>query len=233
MISTPATEQLQLGVSVFFVGSFSYPFDGSKHLFDVDHILYGTMDGHANMATSQLSMLVTMNGVGSLQIKPGQQNSGLPLGISLPDWFGYLFLGFQGTYGTVDIQDYAVNLNPDVDANFRIQKTFSPIDLFDANLKLTPTNSLVFHRYTTTDTSTEKFDLNVILPVGCLTLSTRPGLAEMVQDGIHLDSANGPQMVSFVDPGGEVAPWILDLFAYATSPIGGMNFDYNLSPGGC
>ena len=65
----------------------------------------------------------------------------------MPDWFGYLFLAAKGTYGTLDVQDYNVNVNSDIDVNFRILKTFSPIDLFDTELKLGPSSSLWFRRY--------------------------------------------------------------------------------------
>jgi len=219
---------------VFFTGDLNYTFDGSQHLFDVDHLLFGTMDGHANIHPSTLGLMVTMNGIENLSLKPGQQNSGLPLGISLPDWFGYLFLGVQGTYGNVVIQDYNVNLNPDVDANFRIQRTFSPVDLFATNLKLGPAKALTFRRYLPADSSNEKFDLSVgPVAFGCLTLTTKPGLASTAPDGMQLNGSDGPQMVSFIDPGDQVAPWLFDLFAYATTPIGGMSFDYNFAPLGC
>ena len=236
--SSPATEQVQMGVAVFFTGDLNYTFDGGKHLFDVSPggipLLYGTMEGHANMHSSTLGLMVTMNGIEKLSLKPGQKNSGLPLGIELPDWFGYLFLGVQGTYGSVDIQDYNVDLNPDVDATFRVQRTFSPVDLFTTNLKLSHASSLYFHRYMPDKTSTEKLNLEIAgAAFGCLTLSTKPGIAEVVPDGVEMNGSDGPQMVSFLDPSGQVDPSILDMFAYATSSIGGMSFDYDFSAGGC
>ncbi|NUP50642.1 MAG: hypothetical protein HOW97_25515 [Catenulispora sp.] len=236
--SNPTTAQVMMGVAVFFTGDLNYTFDGGKHLFDVSPggvpLLYGTMEGHANVHSSTLGLMVTMNNIDKLSLKPGQKNSGLPLGIELPDWFGYLFLGVQGTYGSVDIQDYNVDLNPDVDATFRVQRTFSPVDLFSTNLKLGHASSLYFHRYMPSKTSTEKFDLEVAgAAFGCLTLSTKPGIAEVVPDGVELNGSDGAQMVSFLDPSGQVDPSILDMFAYATSSIGGMSFDDDFSAGGC
>jgi hypothetical protein len=40
-------------------------------------------------------------------------------------------------------------------------------------------------------------------------------------------------MVSFLYPDYQVDPEILDMFAYAASPIGGTSFDYGCSFGGC
>lgn len=231
--STPATQQVQLAVAVFVGSPIAYNFDGNQHLFDVDDLLYGTMQGHANINPSHLAMMVTMNNIALVSIKPGQQNSGLPFNITLPAFFGYLYLAFQGTYSTIDVQDYNVDLHLDVSATFRLQKTFSPIDLFDATLTLGPANSLVFHRYTTTASSVEKFDISVLVTVGCLTLTTKPGDTESAVDGIELNSADGPQMISFIDPGGQVPTWILDLFAYANTSIGGMSFSPDVSAGGC
>jgi hypothetical protein len=247
--STPATQQVQLGVSVFVGGPIIYNFDGGKHLFDVAwhgiNLLYGTMGGHADInpkpnQTSHIGMLVTLNDISSVTIKPGQQNSGLPLGITLPAFFGYLYLAFigapgSGGYSTIDVQNYDVSLNLDVNATFRLHRTFSPVDLFSATLTLGPADSLEFHRYTTTASSVETFNVSIagIVPLGCLSLTTKPGGAETARDGIGLSSSDGPQMISFLDPGGQVSSWILDLFAYANTSIGGMSFDWNFLPTSC
>ncbi len=221
LASRPDTEQFQIGVSVFTSDIPNSPApDG--HLFDVaDGLIYGTLEGHWGIRESAVSMLVSANGIADLQIAPGKKHSGLPLGISLPDWMGLFFQGFDGDYGSVDIQAYDVNLNPDVDMLFRIQKGIKPsVDLFDAPLKLTPSDHLLFHHYRMDVTTTTPFDLALgPVTVGCLKLNTKPGAVTPQADSIHIDPKDGPQIVSLIDPGGQVPEYILNLFAYATSPF--------------
>ncbi|KPH99553.1 hypothetical protein OK074_0682 [Actinobacteria bacterium OK074] len=231
--SVPTTGQFQLGLSVFTEDIPNQPVP-TDDLFSVaGGLITGNLEGHWGVRQSNVSLLVSADDVSELNVQPGRQNTGLPLGISLPDWMGLFFQGFSGTYGSVDLQAYDVDLNPDVDINFRIEKP--GVDLFDQRLQLTPSKQLFMHHYRMDYTTTTPFDIEEAgIPIGCLKLNTKPGADIPRQaDSLHLDSAEGPQIVSILDPGGQVPEYVLNLFAYATSPFAPISYTTDWSAGGC
>jgi hypothetical protein len=231
--STPDTGQFQLGLSVFTTDIPNQPAP-TDDLFSVaGGLITGNLEGHWGVRQSTVSLLVSANDIGELIVQPGRQNTGLPLGISLPDWMGLFFQGFSGTYGSVDLQAYDVDLNPDVDINFRVEKP--GVDLFDQRLTLTPSHQLYMHHYRMDRTTTTPFDIKEAgLTIGCLKLNTMPGADIPPQAGsLHLDPSQGPQIVSILDPGGQVPEYVLNLFAYATSPFAPISYTTDWSVGGC
>ncbi|WP_214413930.1 hypothetical protein [Sphaerisporangium fuscum] len=160
-----------------------------------------------------------VHGMSWLRIRPGK----VPFGMRAPGELGYVSPGFEGRYDHLDIRAGGVDLKPDVNLDVRIARSIGD-DAFKDTLKLGPAKSLEFRRY---DQRERPISGRQGLRIGrtsiaCVTIDTRPGFASADRDGsIRLRGADGPQMVSLLDPGGQVQGYALDLLTQFMSPFTG------------
>ncbi|MEV7969416.1 hypothetical protein AB0O34_26035 [Sphaerisporangium sp. NPDC088356] len=178
------------------------------------------MDGGFALDQSRIEdVSLGVHGMSWLKIRPGR----IPFGMRAPRELGYISPGFEGGYDHVDIRAAGIDLKPDVQLDVRIARGIGE-NLFKDTLKLGPATSLEFRRY---DQRTRPISARQALkagdtPVACLTIGTKPGFAAARPAGsITLRGADGPQMVSLLDPGGQVQGYALDLLSQFMSPFDG------------
>ncbi|MER7015193.1 hypothetical protein ABT324_27495 [Saccharopolyspora sp. NPDC000359] len=80
-----------------------------------------------------------------------------------------------------------------------------------------------------------KFELELgPVELVCLELGSKPSMAESVNNGITLSGADGQQSLTFLDPGGDVPDYILDLASVVSTPFGEEDVEVtDYSAGGC
>ncbi|WP_204058646.1 hypothetical protein [Microbispora corallina] len=176
------------------------------------------MNGHYGAGPSRVADLsVGVHAMSWLRIRPGR----IPFGLAAPPALGFLTPGFEGVYDHLDIRTDGVDLRPDVKLAVRIDRAVGA-DAFRDTLRLGPATSLRLRRY---DGVLRPISARQPVGVGparlaCLTIGTRPGLAAPPSTGaITLRGADGPQVVSLLDPGGQVPGYAVDLLAHMMSPF--------------
>ncbi|WP_248962153.1 hypothetical protein [Sphaerisporangium perillae] len=173
-----------------------------------------------------------VHGMSWLRIRPGR----IPFGMRAPGEFGYVSPGFEGNYDHLDLRAGGVDLRPDVRLDVRIARDIGK-DVFKDTLELGSATSLEFRRY---DQRTRPISAKQALkvgatPVACLTIDTKPGLAAARRtNSVTLRGADGPQVVSLLDPGGQVQGYALDLLSQFMSPFDGAGWKVSgLTAGRC
>ncbi|WP_405150187.1 hypothetical protein OG589_16945 [Sphaerisporangium sp. NBC_01403] len=191
------------------------------------------LDGDFALGQSRIEdVSLGVHGMSWLRIRPGR----IPFGMRAPSELGYISPGFEGAYDHVDIRAGGIDLRPDVKLDVRIARSVGK-DVFKDTLRLGPATSLEFRRY---DQRTRPISARQALkvgatPIACLSIDTRPGFAAARRAGsITLRGADGPQMVSLLDPGGQVQGYALDLLSQFMSPFAGAGWKVSgLTTGRC
>ncbi|WP_344580308.1 hypothetical protein [Nonomuraea roseoviolacea] len=152
-----------------------------------------------------------------LRVRPGR----VPFGLKAPAAVGYLAPGFEGAYGRLDIAAKGVDLRPDVRLDVRLSRRVGA-DVFHDSVRLGRATSLALRRY---DQRMRRIGARQSISaagvrLACLTVDARPGFAAgRTGDSITLRGADGPQMVSLLDPGGQVPDYAVDLLTHFMSPF--------------
>lgn len=154
-----------------------------------------------------------------LRVRPGK----VPFGLKAPPALGYVAPGFEGDYGTVKIAAKGVHLRPDVRMDVKLSREIGN-DVFHESVKIGPATSLALRRY---DQRMRRIgaaqEIKAAgMSIACVTVDTKPGFAAGGgTNSITLRGADGPQMVSFLDPGGQVPDYAVDLLTHFMSPFPG------------
>ncbi|MEV0612436.1 hypothetical protein AB0I81_03860 [Nonomuraea sp. NPDC050404] len=154
-----------------------------------------------------------------LRIRPGK----VPFGMKAPPGLGYVAPAFEGNYGTVKIGAKGINLRPDVKLDVRLSREIGN-DVFHEAVKIGPTTSLALRRY---DQRMRRIGAKqevkaAGISLACVTVDAKPGFAARgARNSITLRGADGPQMVSLLDPGGQVPDYAVDLLTHFMSPFQG------------
>lgn len=154
-----------------------------------------------------------------LRIRPGRA----PFGMKAPPALGYVAPGFEGDYGTVKVAAKGVNLRPDVALDVRLSREIGE-DVFRESVRIGPATSLALRRY---DQRMRRIgaaqEIRAAgIGLACVTVDAKPGFAAGAERGtITLRGADGPQMLSLLDPGGQVPDYAVDLLTHFMSPFAG------------
>ncbi|MEV6861832.1 hypothetical protein AB0M44_12620 [Streptosporangium subroseum] len=157
-----------------------------------------------------------------LKIRPGR----IPFGMAAPAALGYVTPGFEGGYDRLDLRADGVDLRPDVKLNVKVSRSVGA-DVFNQNVRLGPVRSLEFRRYDQRmrPISTKQVIKAGDLPLACVTVDTKPGfIPAKARNSITLRGAEGPQMVSLLDPGGQAPGYAVDLLSHFMSPFPGADW---------
>lgn len=167
-----------------------------------------------------------------LRIRPGK----IPFGLKAPPALGYVSPGFEGAYGRLDLRATGVDLNPDVRLGVKVSRKIGP-EVFSDSLRLTHADSVRMRRYDQQLRllSAKQAIMAGRVPVACVTLGTRPGLVSARgRNAVTLYGKAGPQLVSLLDPGGQVPGYALDLLAHFMSPFPGQEWTVSeMKTGSC
>ncbi|CAN5566404.1 hypothetical protein BH20ACT2_BH20ACT2_17730 [soil metagenome] len=172
------------------------------------------LQGSFALGTSNIDNIdFALTDISDLSIIPGNTQG------FLPALAGFLFPGITGTYGTLSVSLAGVNLRPDVDLTFRVDRTVGP-DALNETLSLRPTNFVRFHRYDQSEQVAARFQAELgPIDLVCLEVSATPGNVGFGDNTITLFGSDGPQMVALLDSGGAVNDYILDLATPFLSPF--------------
>ncbi|MCG5213141.1 hypothetical protein [Streptosporangium sp. KLBMP 9127] len=190
------------------------------------------LDGHFGFRRSTIKNLALgIHGVSWMKIRPGK----IPFEMDAPKALGFVSPGFEGAYDHIDLGASGIDLKPDVNLNVKLDRKIGP-DAYSDTLKLGPAKSLEFRRY-----DGRMRPISTKRPVkagpaeGCLTISTKPGLAAARgTNAITLYGKDGPQMVSLIDPGSQVQDYAIDLLSHFMSPYPGAAWEVtDFSTGAC
>ncbi|MFC4120791.1 hypothetical protein [Nonomuraea zeae] len=157
-----------------------------------------------------------------LRIRPGK----IPFGLKAPPALGYLAPGFEGDYDRVKLAAKGVDLRPDVSVDVRLSREIGG-DVFHDSVRLGPTGSLALRRY---DQRMRRIGAKqqiqaAGISLACVTVDAKPGFAAGGSgNSITLRGADGPQMVSLLDPGGQVPDYAVDLLTHFMSPFPGADW---------
>ncbi|MER6581744.1 hypothetical protein [Nonomuraea sp. NPDC001023] len=152
-----------------------------------------------------------------LRVRPGR----IPFGLKAPAAAGFLAPGFEGAYDRLRLAAKGVDLRPDVSLRVRLSRRIGP-DAFTGSLRLTRATSLALRRY---DQRMRRIGARQEIAaagigLACLTVDAKPGFASGGRGGsITLRGSDGPQMVSFLDPGGQAPDYAVDLLTHFMSPF--------------
>ncbi|MEV0163197.1 hypothetical protein [Nonomuraea fuscirosea] len=176
--------------------------------------------GRFGLAKSSIEdVAVSIRRVSWLRIRPGK----VPFGVKAPAAVGYLAPGFEGNYGTVKISAKGVNLRPDVELDVKLSREVGD-DVFREAVRIGPATSLALRRY---DQRMRRIGAKqeikaAGISLACVTVDAKPGFAAGTGGNtITLRGADGPQMVSLLDPGGQVPDYAVDLLTHFMSPFPG------------
>lgn len=176
---------------------------------DVDWTAGGIgLKGHYGIRPSSIKDLnILVTAVKELNVRPGKAPFGL--GDKIPKWAGFVFPGFDGVFGKVDVALNEVDLNPDV----KFSGT-GPIP--DPELP-GHIDKVVFHRYHP-HCGKEAIDWTP-------DIHTTPSRAELRDNAITVTSEE-PNTLFFLDirkQDGDtfIYKWLVSLMAYATWPYEG------------
>ncbi|MGN9842026.1 hypothetical protein ACTMTI_28250 [Nonomuraea sp. H19] len=157
-----------------------------------------------------------------LRIRPGK----IPFGLKAPPALGYVAPGFEGNYGRLDIAAKGVDLRPDISLEVKLSREIGD-DVFREAVRLGPATSLALRRY---DQRMRRIGAKQEIKAGdmslaCVTVDAKPGFAAGTgKNSITLRGADGPQMVSLLDPGGQVPDYAVDLLTSFMSPFPGADW---------
>lgn len=157
-----------------------------------------------------------------LRVRPGK----IPFGMKAPPALGYLAPGFEGNYGRLALAASGVNLRPDVNLKVKLSRKLGN-DIFSDSVRIGPVASLAMRRY---DQRMRRIGAKQAISaagvqLACLTLDAKPGFAAgKGTNSITLRGADGPQMVSLLDPGGQVPDYAVDLLTSFMSPFPGADW---------
>ncbi|MFE0153338.1 hypothetical protein ACFWY5_39810 [Nonomuraea sp. NPDC059007] len=162
-----------------------------------------------------------IRGLSWLKIRPGK----VPFGLKAPPALGYVTPGFEGQYTRLDLRADGVDLRPDVRLDVKLSRKIGE-DLFKESVRLVPTGDLALRRY---DQRMRRIGAKqristAGLQLACLTLDAKPGFAAGGANAITLRGADGPQMVSLLDPGGRAPDYAVDLLTHFMSPFPGADW---------
>ncbi|MFF4193869.1 hypothetical protein [Nonomuraea sp. NPDC001831] len=169
----------------------------------------------AASAVREVSLAVRR--VSWLRVRPGR----IPFGLKAPAAAGFLAPGFEGAYDRLRLAAKGVDLRPDVSLRVRLSRRIGP-DAFTGSLRLTRATSLALRRY---DQRMRRIGARQEIAaagigLACLTVDAKPGFASGGRGGsITLRGSDGPQMVSFLDPGGQAPDYAVDLLTHFMSPF--------------
>ncbi|NBE94762.1 hypothetical protein FE391_26820 [Nonomuraea sp. KC401] len=175
---------------------------------------------------------LSVQGMSWLRIRPGK----IPFGMKAPPALGYVAPAFQGKYGRLKLSADGVDLRPDVSLDVRLSRDIGN-DLFHESVRIGGTKSLAMRRY---DQRMRRIGAKQEIKaagfsVACLTVDAKPGfVAGGRKNTITLRGADGPQMVSLLDPGGQVPDYAVDLLTHFMSPFPGAEWKVaNTKAGTC
>lgn len=157
-----------------------------------------------------------------LKIRPGK----VPFGMKAPPALGFLAPGFEGNYDRIDLGANGVDLRPDVRLDVKLSRKLGE-DVFRDSMRLGPVTSLSLRRY---DQRMRRIGSKQSIraagiQLACLTVDAKPGYAAgQGTNSISLRGADGPQMVSLLDPGGQVPGYAVDLLTHFMSPFPGADW---------
>ncbi|WP_336205349.1 hypothetical protein [Nonomuraea sp. LPB2021202275-12-8] len=176
------------------------------------------VDGAFALGTSTIDDLsLAVRGLSWLKIRPGR----IPFGMKAPPALGYLTPGFEGDYARLDVGARGVRLRPDVTLAIRLSRDIGG-DVFRDSVRLGPTTSLALRRY---DQRMRRIGAKQQISaagvrLACLTVSAKPGFAAKgTANSITLRGSGGPQLISLLDPGGQVPDYAVDLLTHFMSPF--------------
>ncbi|WP_188193276.1 hypothetical protein [Nonomuraea sp. SYSU D8015] len=170
-------------------------------------------------ASSVKELGLSVRRVSWLRVRPGK----IPFGLKAPPALGYVAPGFEGHYDRLDISAKGVDLRPDVALDVRLSREIGD-DVFHESMRLGPTTSLALRRY---DQRMRRIGAKQEIEAGgislaCVTVDAKPGFAAgNGTNAITLRGADGPQMVSLLDPGGQAPDYAVDLLTHFMSPFPG------------
>ncbi|MFI9591668.1 hypothetical protein [Nonomuraea sp. NPDC052265] len=168
-------------------------------------------------ASAVREVSLTVRRVSWLRVRPGR----IPFGLKAPAAAGFLAPGFEGAYDRLDLAAKGVDLRPDVSLRVRLSRKIGE-DVFTGSLRLTPATSLALRRYDQRMRRVGARQEIAAAGIGlaCLTVDAKPGFASGGRGGsITLRGADGPQMVAFLDPGGQTPDYAVDLLTSFMSPF--------------
>ncbi|SDI42502.1 hypothetical protein [Nonomuraea jiangxiensis] len=156
-----------------------------------------------------------------LRVRPGK----VPFGLKAPPVLGYVAPGFEGDYGRLRLAAKGVDLRPDVSLQVRLSREIGN-DVFHDSVRLTRTSSLALRRYDQRmrRIGAEQEIKAAGISLACVTVDAKPGFAAGGGNSITLRGADGPQMVSLLDPGGRVPDYAVDLLTHFMSPFPGADW---------
>ncbi|GAB2923029.1 hypothetical protein ACFMQL_30295 [Nonomuraea fastidiosa] len=175
----------------------------------------------------------TISRMSWLRLRPGK----IPFGLKAPAAIGYVAPGFEGSYGTVKIAAKGVDLRPDVKLDIKLSREIGA-DVFRQSVRIGRTTSLALRRY---DQRMRRIGAKqqikaAGISLACVTVDAKPGFAAGggAANRITLRGADGPQMVSLLDPGGQVPDYAVDLLTHFMSPFPGAEWKVaGLDAGSC
>ncbi|MGI5291357.1 hypothetical protein ACQEVF_49730 [Nonomuraea polychroma] len=173
-------------------------------------------------ASSVKDLGLSVRRVSWLRVRPGK----IPFGLKAPPALGYVAPGFEGNYERLDIAAKGVDLRPDVALEVKLSREVGN-DLFRESMRLGPTTSLALRRY---DQRMRRIGAKqeieaAGISLACVTVDAKPGFAAGgTGNSITLRGADGPQMVSLLDPGGQAPDYAVDLLTHFMSPFPGADW---------
>ncbi|MER6950504.1 hypothetical protein ABT294_41440, partial [Nonomuraea sp. NPDC000554] len=165
---------------------------------------------------------LTVQRMSWLKIRPGK----IPFGMKAPPALGFVAPGFEGAYDRLSLGADGVDLRPDVRLDVRLSRKIGE-DVFHDAVRLGPATSLALRRY---DQRMRRIGAKqaisaVGIQLACLTVDAKPGFASAQRkNSITLRGADGPQMVSLLDPGNQVPDYAVDLLTHFMSPFPGADW---------
>ncbi|WP_156326012.1 hypothetical protein [Nonomuraea sp. SBT364] len=181
--------------------------------------------------SSVADLSLAVRKVSRLRVRPGR----VPFGLKAPPALGYLTPGFEGDYDRLTLRARGVDLRPDVTLGVRLSRHIGE-DVFRESVRLGAATSLAPRRYDQRlrRISTRPEIAAAGVRLACLTVSAKPGFAARGKgDAITLRGADGQQMVSFLDPGGQTPDYAVDLLTHFMSPFPGAAWKVAALAGGC
>jgi hypothetical protein len=182
-------------------------------------LTYHVGGGFGLGASSVKDLGLSVRRVSWLRVRPGK----VPLGLKASPALGYLTPGFEGDYEQLDLAAKGVNVRPDVALDVKLSREIGD-DLFHDTVRLGPATSLALRRY---DQRMRRIGAEqeieaAGLGLACLTVDAKPGFAAGGSgNSITLRGADGPQLVSLLDPGGQAPDYVVDLLTHFMSPFPG------------
>ncbi|MEV4060788.1 hypothetical protein [Nonomuraea dietziae] len=191
------------------------------------------LDGSFGMGRSRIDDLtLAVHGMSWLRVRPGK----LPFGVSAPPAAGFVSPGFEGGYDRLVLRTAGVDLRPDVRMDVKVTRSVGA-DVFDESVRIGPVTSLRLRRYDQRmrPISSRQAVKAGSVPLACVGVEAKPGLVPARRGGaLTLRGADGPQVVSLLDAGGQTPGYALDLLTSFMSPFPGADWKVSsVNPGTC